>query len=89
MKEIRDLPTAVRAKQLAEEAGELSVAALKLARVLEKESPTPVSEGEAYAHLTEEAADVYLCMAMMHELSGAEICAAMTRKKERWEQRIN
>ena len=49
--------------QLAEEAAELSHAALKLRRVLDGKNPTPVLEGEAERDLHEEIADVLLCAA--------------------------
>ena len=48
-------------EQLAEECCELGQAALKLARILRKENPTPVTEEEARANLTEEFTDVILC----------------------------
>ena len=41
-------------EQLAEEAAELSQAALKLARVLRGENPTPVTRREVRKHLIEE-----------------------------------
>ena len=47
-------------EQLAEEAAELSKAALKLARVIRGENPTPVSYAQAVDSLMEEAADVEL-----------------------------
>lgn len=46
-------------EQLAEEAAELSQAALKLARVLRGENPTTVTRKEARKHLTEEYTDVF------------------------------
>ena len=49
-------------EQLAEECAELGQAALKMARVLRKENPTPVTEDEASAMVLEEAADVWNCM---------------------------
>ena len=47
---------------LAEEAAELSKAALKLRRVLDGRNPTPVSLSMAHANLEEEIADVLLCL---------------------------
>lgn len=47
-------------EQLAEEAAELAQASLKLARVLRKENPTPVTLGEAMDHVIEEYSDIVL-----------------------------
>ena len=52
---IKDLPIDTRLIQLAEEAAELSQAALKYLRVIRAE--TPVTEQEARTHLIEEIAD--------------------------------
>ncbi len=49
-------------EQLAEEASELSQAALKLARVYRGENPTPVSADQALDSLVEETADVRNCL---------------------------
>ena len=54
------LPAAL--EQLAEEAAELSKAALKVARIIRKENPTPVTYEQAIANLEEEAADVRNCL---------------------------
>lgn len=48
---------------LAEEATELAKAALKMARVLRGENPTPVTEEEARKELIEEITDVAILMA--------------------------
>jgi len=48
-------------EQLAEEAAELAQAALKYARILRGENPTPVSAEEGYEHVVEEYTDVMLC----------------------------
>ena len=48
-------------EQMAEEAAELSQAALKLVRVIRNENPTPVTQGEAQKCLIEEWTDVYQC----------------------------
>lgn len=45
-------------EQLAEEAAELSQAALKVARIIRRENPTPVGYCQAVDNLKEEAADV-------------------------------
>lgn len=48
-------------EQLAEEAAELAQAALKAARILRKENPTPVTLSEACVKLREEYTDVVQC----------------------------
>lgn len=48
-------------EQLAEELVEAAKEALKLARILRKENPTPRTEGEVRYHLKEEITDVSLC----------------------------
>ena len=48
-------------EQLAEEATELAQAALKAARILRKENPTPVTLSEACVKLREEYTDVIQC----------------------------
>lgn len=48
-------------EQTAEECTELAKAALKLARILYGENPTPVTEEQAEKDLTEEYSDVVLC----------------------------
>lgn len=49
-------------EQLVEECTELAQAALKLARIDRGENPTPQLRGQAVEHLTEEIADVNLCI---------------------------
>lgn len=51
-----------RLMMLAEEASELSQAALKLARIAKGANPTPVPLEEAWDHLIEETTDVELSM---------------------------
>ena len=72
-------------EQLAEEAAELAHAALKYARILRGENPTPVNGNEAFAAVIDEVSDVTLC---------ADICGAppdltiMYNKRKRWTERI-
>ena len=79
--------------QIAEEAAELSKAALKLRRVLTGTNPTPVSEDEALHNLCEEIADVSLTEKVYFEqnkqrrLSGA-LGLIVNDKAYRWAQRI-
>ena len=76
--------------QTAEEAVELSHAALKLRRVLDGKNPTPVRLSEAFANFEEEIADVMLCL----EILGYDMQlltkyrAMMDAKLERWAGRL-
>lgn len=55
--------------RLAEEAAELSNAALRLRRVLVKEHPDAMRVGKAMAHLYEEIADMQNCLTVL-DVSG-------------------
>ena len=48
-------------EQLAEESAELAHAALKTARILRNENPTPINYKDAVDHLAEEFTDVFQC----------------------------
>ena len=86
---IKNLSEPVRLEQLAEEAAELAYAALKLARILRGENPTPVGEAEARERLTEEIADVMVCVDVVADTRMLrDIGTCCTEKKERWEQRL-
>lgn len=78
--------------QLAEEAAELSKAALKYRRALGcTENVTPVTRREAYDNLIEEIADVKLCLAVLHLDYGLASLATervMNTKIERWHKRL-
>lgn len=75
-------------EQLAEECAELGKAALKLARIVRKENPTPVTEDNAEIALIEEYTDVVQCA---QELGLEPDLVEMKEKKERfferWENR--
>lgn len=70
-------------EQLAEECTELAQAALKLARILREENPTPVTREEARAALQEEKGDVMVCL-YVHGNVGVNYA-----KLKRWEDRIS
>ena len=75
--------------QLAEEAAELSQAALKLRRALTGINPTSVTVDEARKSLVEEAADVYNVLGLLLDAEdNAEIYSIIRRKKERWLKRL-
>ena len=81
-----ELPIKVRLIQLAEEASELSQAALKLVRALRGDTPVPISE--ATEHLLEEMADVYVtALALKPDRMAIEAIAR--QKSRRWEDRLN
>lgn len=76
---------------LAEEAAELAQAALKLARVIRGENPTPVTIEAARSRLTEETADVLLYLQVVrehHRITLQEISEIMTVKRQRWAARL-
>ena len=73
-------------EQLAEEATELAKAALKQARILRGENPTPVTEQKAIANVIEEYTDVILCSMKL----GLEVdIVQLEIKDERWISRIS
>ena len=83
-----DLPIEVRLIQLAEEAAELSQAALKLVRA--RHGDTPVTPLQASAHLLEEIADVSVCMTALQDIAPlAKVGEIIAQKAQRWEDRIN
>lgn len=74
-------------EQLAEECAELGQAALKMARVLRKENPTPVTKDEASAMVLEEAADVLNCMDEVGIFGRPELAQIAHEKLERFKAR--
>lgn len=71
-------------EQLAEECAELGKAALKLARIVRRENPTPVTKEEALENLREEYTDVIQCA---RELELVTDFVTMSTKKERFFER--
>ncbi len=72
--------------QLAEEASELSHAALKLARCIKGSNPTPVSPGAARENLVEEYSDV---IQVARELFLAPNEYQIAAKEKRWLDRLD
>ena len=66
-------------EQLAEEAAELAHAALKTARVLRNENPTPVTPSLAFDMVSEEYSDVVQCARELNFYPNED----QIRKKER------
>ncbi len=71
-------------EMLAEECTELAHEALKMARVIRGENPTPKTEDAVKEHLIEEVTDVRLCL---RELDLSYDNLIMERKVERFLQR--
>lgn len=77
-------------EQLAEEAAELAHAALKMARIVRGENPTPVSKEQAYLSLLEEIGDVRLCAYVLQDTYGAFYTSKLEDEKlERWHNRLD
>lgn len=86
----KKLTKAAALEQMAEEAAELAQAALKYARILRGENPTPVTEWEAMRHLSEEVADVLVCMDVVMEYPDSlyGVDEQVFEKKARWLDRL-
>lgn len=76
--------------QLAEEAVELSHAALKLRRLNSVENPSPTTDFKAaYANLREEMADVNVCVcALGYSFSDDDVMEIFYEKRIRWRRRL-
>ena len=77
-------------EQLAEECAELGKAALKMARIIRNENPTPVTATEASDMIIEEAADVLICIDEVGIFGRPELAQItyekLKRFKARWEE---
>ena len=85
------LPQSEILAQIAEEASELSQAALKLRRAITKTNPTPVGTAEAANLLEEEYADVQLCVEQLSEIyrpREAVVRVWKATKLKRWKERL-
>ncbi len=86
---IKEIGTAAMLEQLAEECTELGKAALKMARIIRKDNPTPVTIEQAKENLCEESGDVITCIEM---LKSADVLFVddneRNAKIERWKNRI-
>lgn len=79
------IPDPALYEQLSEECAELCHAALKVARILRRENPTPVSLEEAFNNMLEEVSDVQLCMKILALEPKQKI---IEQKMQRWVDRI-
>lgn len=92
MRSIDSIPDPAMMEGLAEEASELAQAALKVARVLRAENPTPMNIKIALGHFTEETADVLLYLQEVRGRYGISlqmISDIMTQKQDRWKERMD
>ena len=89
-KECFDMDTAdaMLLEQLSEECVELAHAALKLARVLRAQNPTPISQEMAEKMLLEETADVELCLMVWRSEHEMDTAASIGQKLARWKERL-
>jgi NTP pyrophosphatase (non-canonical NTP hydrolase) len=81
--------------QMAEEGAELVQAALKLRRAIDKKNPTPKNVGECSDNLTEEFADVLVCLTVFAEAFDVDFDSLMDEigdigeaKMKRWAERL-
>lgn len=81
----QQLSEEARYEQLAEEAAELAQAALKVARIMRGENPTPMSIEEARKNLVEEYSDVTVAANVLNLCTDSDV---MVEKMERWKNRI-
>ena len=73
-------------EQMAEECAELGKEALKLARVLRNENPTPVTAAEASNAIIEEFTDVVICAGELGYRPSPTIARYKEQRfKQRWE----
>lgn len=72
---------------LAEECAELAQASLKLRRVFDKTSPTPITEEQAMERFYEEIADVQLTLKQI-DIPWKYIQEIGEQKKSRWIERL-
>lgn len=79
-------------EQLAEEASEVAQAALKMARIIRGENPTPKTHMEARADLEEELADFRVCVEVLDRndlIFEMEIIKKLSEvKMKRWLDRL-
>lgn len=78
-------------EQFAEECTELAQACLKMARKMRNENPTPAAMNDILQNLTEEVADVSICMTAIVDgglLSYESIESEYLRKEERLRKRL-
>lgn len=84
---IKEIGEPAMLEMLAEELAECSHEALKLARVLRRENPTPKTEKEVRASLREEWSDVIQCSKELNlDVDWNQIEAKKKRFEQRWKE---
>lgn len=85
-----EIGEAAALEQLAEECAELGKAALKLARIIRGENPTPMTKTDALENLREEWMDILVCADICEKLkmNPSQVDRMYTEKLDRWKQRI-
>lgn len=70
---------------------DVAQAALKMARKLRNENPTPKTHADCVSNLQEEIADVELCISILPAAlyDPAEVGKTMTAKHRRWNERLH
>ncbi len=87
---IKEIGEAAMLEMLAEELAECSHEALKLARVLRHENPTPKTEKEVRASLREEWSDVVQCSKELNlDVDWNQIEMKRKRFEQRWKEAQN
>lgn len=87
---IEQIGEAAALEQLAEEAAELAQSALKLARIVRAENPTPVDYDTAFYSMLEELGDVRLCVKVLENQYGElETRETEEIKLNRWKYRLS
>lgn len=89
---IERIGTPAALEQLAEECCELGHAALKLARKLRGENPTPKTYDECMKAFNEENADVLVCLDLLIKsglIHNESIDSEMVLKERRWQDRLD
>ena len=77
-------------EMLAEECTELAQASLKLSRKIRRENYTPRSEEACLKSLTEELADVMVCINQIDDIVDmAAVKKIQKEKLDRWKARMN
>lgn len=84
---VRRIGSAAMYEQAAEEASEFAHAALKCARILRDENPTPVTFDEALSNAVEEKTDLELCCTQLGLFTDCDIYKAKAERfMKRWKE---
>lgn len=89
LREVIGMPAML--EQTAEECSELAQACLKLARILRNENPAYITRKQAVENLTEETADVAICLGELVDncFSASALIDMIKFKEERMADRLS